>query len=123
MQFAGNDIFNIIDLEHTDNQIAASLKINEESKIFKGHFPGQPVVPGACMLQMVKDVLETSLSASLLLKKADQLKFINMLLPSEGMVKLEISYKICDDGLFKITGKLGSGDVVYFKFQGSFVKA
>ncbi|MEP7278535.1 MAG: 3-hydroxyacyl-ACP dehydratase, partial [Bacteroidota bacterium] len=39
--------------------IRAILKINPDHAIFKGHFPGQPVVPGVCMMQIVKELMET----------------------------------------------------------------
>lgn len=115
------DIFHIISTEISDGHIIAQININPQSEIFKGHFPGQPVVPGACILQLVKDVLEDSLKKPLQLVKAEQLKFIAMLIPgNEEEIILDISYRILEDGNFKTTAKLTVGDVVCFKFQGSF---
>jgi len=116
----GNDIFKIESLEHTGGEIKAALTINPDSDIFKGHFPGQPVVPGACMLQIVKDVLEQALNMALILKKADNLKFINMIEPgSVSAVQLNIVYKIVGE-LVWLSAKISTGDVIYFKFQGSY---
>ncbi len=115
-----NDIFNIDSISHANDTIESILSINSGSTIFDGHFPGQPVVPGACMLQVVKDVLESALSCSLQLKKASNIKFISMIIPSlNDMIQLEISYKLVDD-VINVNAKLVSNDVICFKFQGSF---
>jgi 3-hydroxyacyl-[acyl-carrier-protein] dehydratase len=118
-----NDVlFNIKKLAHDDGSINATLDINKDSNIFNGHFPGHPVVPGACMLQIVKEVMEAALNTSLRLKKADHLKFMAMIDPGVTQtVELEIAHKFVEDDI-NVTAKLINGDVVYFKLQGSFVK-
>ncbi|SDS58141.1 3-hydroxyacyl-[acyl-carrier-protein] dehydratase [Mucilaginibacter mallensis] len=122
MTAIANDIFNIDSITHANGAIEAILSINSGSTIFDGHFPGQPVVPGACMLQVVKDVLQSSLGSSLQLKKADNIKFISMIVPSlNDMIQLEISYKTVDDSI-NVNAKLVSNDVICFKFQGNFVR-
>lgn len=120
---AKNDaLFKISKLEHNDGVIAATLDIDEDCDIFKGHFPGHPVVPGACMLQIVKDVLEVALDTSLRLKKAEHLKFITMIDPENTTsVDLDITYKFVTEGQISVTAKLITGEVVYFKFQGTFI--
>src|SRR3989442_239955 len=118
-----DDIFIVDSLTHTDGIIKAGLSINPGSSIFKGHFPGQPVVPGACMLQLVKDVLESALGYSVQLKKAGNLKFVGMIDPLvTPSVQLEMSYKI-DEETINITAKLSDGDRICFKMQGSFLRA
>jgi 3-hydroxyacyl-[acyl-carrier-protein] dehydratase len=115
------DIFQVISIEPSDGKIIAKIAVNPQSEIFKGHFPNQPVVPGACMLQLVKDVLEDGLKKQLQLIKAEQLKFIAMLVPGDEQdLILDIAYKILEDGNIKTTAKLTTGDLVCFKFQGSF---
>jgi 3-hydroxyacyl-[acyl-carrier-protein] dehydratase len=122
MTAIANDIFNIDNISHANGAIEAILSINSDSAIFDGHFPGQPVVPGACMLQVVKDVLESTLKDTLQLKKAGNIKFISMIVPSlNDMIQLEISYKTVDDCI-NVNAKLISNDVICFKFQGSFVR-
>jgi 3-hydroxyacyl-[acyl-carrier-protein] dehydratase len=122
MSTANNDLFNIDKITHEDGTISATLGINPDSEILKGHFPGHPVVPGACMLQIVKEVLEDALKQSLRLKKADQLKFMLMIDPTNTLaVQLDISYQYAEDGAISVTAKLSNPDAVYFKFLGSFV--
>lgn len=121
MPIKNDDLFKISKLVHNDNIINARLDINKASGIFNGHFPGHPVVPGACMLQVVKEVLEKALGTPLLLKKADHLKFMAMIDPGNTQaVNLEASYKFVEHAL-NVNAKLSDDTVVCFKFQGSFV--
>jgi 3-hydroxyacyl-[acyl-carrier-protein] dehydratase len=76
------------------------------------------------MLQIVKEALENVLKCSLRLRKADQLKFMSIIDPTQiQAVQLEISYKEMEDGDISSTAKLYNQEIIYFKFQGSFVKA
>ena len=59
----------------------AVLVLNATHPIFTGHFPGQPVVPGACQLQMVEELLSHALGSEYRLVKADQLKFLTPIDP------------------------------------------
>lgn len=112
-------IFSIDNITHDVGAITATISINKNSEIFDGHFPGQPVVPGACMLQLVKDVLETALSCSLQLTKAGHLKFISMIDPRiEQTAQLYITYT--KDEFVHATAKLVCGNTDSFKFQGIF---
>jgi 3-hydroxyacyl-[acyl-carrier-protein] dehydratase len=118
---ASEEIFKVESVEHADGVIKAALSINADSPIFQGHFPGQPVVPGACMLQVVKDVLADALGYKIQLKKGDNLKFVGMVVPgASDAVALEINYKVTED-LVSVNAKLSEGNRVCFKFQGTFL--
>jgi 3-hydroxyacyl-[acyl-carrier-protein] dehydratase len=115
--------YHIISTTHQDNSIAVTLQLNIDHAIFGGHFPGQPVVPGACMLQMVKEVLSNALNIEYQLKKADNLKFIAPVDPRMvDELELKLSYKPIEPGL-QVTGSLSANGVVCFKMQGSWAVA
>lgn len=116
------DLFNISKLTHAEGCIRAELGINKCCQVFEGHFPGHPVVPGACMLQIVKDVMQAAFNNTLRLKKADHLKFLVMIDPGNTQtVVLDITYKLIGN-IISVIAKLTNDEVVCFKFQGSFVK-
>jgi len=95
------------------------LAVDESSEIFKGHFPGQPVAPGACMLQTVKEIVAEALDAPIRLAKADNIKFLNMVTPDVLNLMLRINYNSVDDQI-KISADLTSGEQVFMKLQGVF---
>jgi 3-hydroxyacyl-[acyl-carrier-protein] dehydratase len=115
-------LYKIISLAHKDNSIEATLEINENNEIFIGHFPGLPVLPGACMLQIVKEVLESALNTTFRLKKADQIKFLTLVDPgSNNILQLTLSYKFADNNNIYVTANLTTPKDICFKFRGYFI--
>lgn len=113
-------LFKIISLNHNNNLVNAILEINQASEIFEGHFPDQPIVPGASMLQIVKDVLADALNSPLQLVKADNIKFLSLVEPSTNhQLQLDITYQLIENDI-KITAGLTAGEVVCMKLQGVF---
>ena len=62
------------------------IRLNMNHPIYRAHFPGNPITPGVCMVQMVAELLETSLNRSLTLKRITNLKFISTISPVENPV-------------------------------------
>ncbi|RMZ60550.1 3-hydroxyacyl-ACP dehydratase [Chryseobacterium nematophagum] len=61
----------------------ATIYLNKDHQIFKGHFPGNPVTPGVCMMQIVKELTEEFTSTQLFLKSASNVKFMAIINPFE----------------------------------------
>ena len=60
-----------------------AVTINGHHEIFKGHFPGNPVTPGVCMMQIVKDLAEEIFNKKLVLVTANNVKFMAIINPEE----------------------------------------
>lgn len=96
---------------------------NAAHPVFEGHFPGRPVVPGVCMMQTVQELLEGLLQKKVLLKKASQMKFLNMIDPNaHPQVEASVQYKL-QDGEIKVTASLKYEALTFMKFQGTFAEA
>ena len=116
-----NSLYKIISSDHKENSIKAVLEIDAANELFLGHFPGQPILPGACMLQMVKEVLEAVFEKKVRLKKANQLKFLKMVDPtSNNLLKLDLIYNL-EGGLIHLTASMASAGDVCLKMKGDFV--
>jgi len=120
MMTAITPIFSIDKITHENETIAATLNIDKNSEIFDGHFPGQPVVPGASMLQLVKDVLERAVGKPVFLKKAVQLKFISLIDPRTSSQGTFAIVHTTDKDEMAVTAQLHCNGSVCFKFQGTF---
>ena len=44
--------------EREDGKREIEIELNPGHALYQGHFPGQPVVPGVCTLQMIKESAE-----------------------------------------------------------------
>jgi len=116
-----NDLFTFSDLQEEGNIIRTIIRLNASHPIFAGHFPDQPVLPGACMMQMAKEVLADYLGKQIKLVSASDLKFLAIVDPTENNpIQMEIKL-VREDGKTRIDAKLLDKAVVLFKFKGIFV--
>lgn len=115
------DFYTIVSTANEADKIEAVLKINPEHAIFSGHFPGQPVVPGVCMMQIVKELLETATSRSLRLHTGLDLKFLSVIDPGKNnTIHTETNYSILASGDINVTARLFYNETTFFKFKGVF---
>src|SRR6185295_12355612 len=116
------DFFKILSVEKSGGRHNIAIELNPLHKIFNGHFPGQPVVPGVCMVQMLKEILEHLFGKPFAMKQASQLKFLSILDPNKVRnLDVEISVLKEDADDLKISGTFQKGELIFLKYKGNFV--
>lgn len=93
-----NDFYTLSHIVQTENKWEGKIMFNAAHAIFKGHFPGQPVVPGVCMMQIVKEVLENAMNKKIRITQAAQVKFLQLITPDSSPV-IHIEWKVAEDAL------------------------
>lgn len=63
--------------------LQVQVRLQPEHSIFLGHFPGNPVTPGVCMLQLIKELVEKQLDKKLFLSRGVNVKFTARINPFE----------------------------------------
>ncbi len=97
MQSILTDFYTIQSCEPTENgNFDARISLNKHHDIFKGHFPGNPVTPGVCMMQIVKELTEECTGRKLFLKSASNVKFMAIINPFETP-DLDLQLNITED--------------------------
>jgi 3-hydroxyacyl-[acyl-carrier-protein] dehydratase len=119
-----DDFFTITACSGEYPSFTVQLALNARHRIFEGHFPGQPVVPGVCLVQMVKEVTETVLGGGAMrLAKAGQIKFIALLDPGKaGILELKLDCERREDGSVGVNAIMRAGKKTCFKFDGVLVQ-
>jgi 3-hydroxyacyl-[acyl-carrier-protein] dehydratase len=113
------NFFSIKSIETAGVEINAVLEINALHEIFEGHFPGQPVVPGVCMMQMIKELLESATTQSFNISKASEMKFLAVIDPTHNnRVEANVKYTVHESGHMMVVASLFSEELTYFKFKG-----
>ena len=111
-----NSFFTINDTESSATEIWAAISINADHKIFEGHFPNQPVVPGVCMMQMIKEIVEHVLGKQTNLTKAADMKFLAVINPQvNNNVQATIKYTAEENGAINIVASIYKDELVHFK--------
>lgn len=79
-----NDFFRIEKSEIADGNYICRVRLNVDHTIYRAHFPGNPITPGVCLVQMVTECLEQFLGKNLYLKEVKNIKFLSVLSPVEN---------------------------------------
>ena len=117
-----NNFFTITAIQKTEQQITTSIAINCDHEILKGHFPQQAVVPGVCMVEMLKEVLQENLNQKLRMKSSSMIKFLTMFTPPEiSTANFIITIKTVEENQFQIDANLSLEEKIFMKFKGIFV--
>ncbi|MBZ5858852.1 hotdog family protein [Flavihumibacter profundi] len=115
------DFCTVSGFDHKDGTIKAVLNWNAGHAIFQGHFPGQPVVPGVCMMQLVKEILEIGLQKKMALQQGSQMKFLQFIDPRiQPSVEISLDYTENEYGQLLVNASLQMAGTVFFRFSGRY---
>jgi 3-hydroxyacyl-[acyl-carrier-protein] dehydratase len=96
-----------------------TIKLNPDHPVYGGHFPGNPVVPGVCQVQMIKELTSVILEKDVILSQSDNIKFLSMIRPAETPVlKVSIDIREKETGSWNVTGTISKDEQVFLKFKG-----
>lgn len=81
------------DLAPTD-KLLFQIEIKADHPVFKGHFPGFPVVPGAMMIKIFKELICGYFSKPYMLESSSDIKFLALIEPNENkLLQIEIGFR------------------------------
>ena len=63
--------------------LGATVRLLPESPVYQGHFPGYPITPGVCLVEIALELLSEREGRPLRLTAAKNIKFTSPILPSE----------------------------------------
>lgn len=84
-----NNLYKIISKEEVNSIFNYTVELNPSCVIYQAHFPGEPITPGVCIVQIGKEVIEdllleqSSASHRLEIIKAKNIKFLSVISPNE----------------------------------------
>lgn len=79
--------------EESTEAVRFQIRLNADSVIFKAHFPGEPIMPGACIVQMVQELFAVWTKREVEIAKIVNLKFLSVIKPDE-VLDLDVAIKI-----------------------------
>lgn len=84
-----NNLYIIIGHEQQENAVRYDLELNQDHEIFMVHFPGHPITPGVCLLQIGRELLEIISGMPLEIELIKNVKFLSVISPVET---IRVSY-------------------------------
>ena len=78
-----NELFTLTDAQLQEGSGRAVARLNASSFIYGAHFPGQPITPGVCILQMGVELLGELLGSRLEVASVKNIKFLSVISPRD----------------------------------------
>ena len=104
-----------------DESFSAIISFDPEHEIFKGHFPGQPIVPGVCLIHILKEIANRISGDNMQLKKGTNIKFLHLIDPQKSpLVSIKGLYSTAEKDGIRITATISDEEDTFFKFKGIF---
>jgi 3-hydroxyacyl-[acyl-carrier-protein] dehydratase len=113
-----DNFFSIESLDVAEGAIHSRVRIQADHQIFNGHFPGQPIVPGVCMIEMIKEIVEKCEQRTFLLQGASNIKFLSIIDPRQNnLINATVAIEARETNTLKINASLFAGEVTFFKLK------
>jgi 3-hydroxyacyl-[acyl-carrier-protein] dehydratase len=113
-----NDLYTVVSKQSEDGKVVARISFDKAHRIFNGHFPGHPVVPGVCMMQIVREIMELDQTKRLKIAVGNNMKFMNIIDPEKNaQVDVAVTYTL-EGNDYKVNATLTDASVTFFKFKG-----
>ncbi len=110
-------MYQIQSYQIAEGQSAHHLRFNDSHEVFAAHFPGNPIVPGAVLIDVIRTVASDVLGKEMQVSLVKNAKFITVIVP-DSSVTLDIvsHYSEVEEGiLFKSV--ISDGERIFAKFD------
>lgn len=99
-----DNFYTILSSESSDSTIwTIQIELNPEHPIYQGHFPGHPVVPGVCLLQLIKECIENIRQQKLQIAQVSSCKFLSAINPIETPnISVALTFKETEEGTLQL---------------------
>ncbi len=118
------DFYKVLSEEKTtDSKYTITILVNEKHEVFKGHFPGNPIMPGVCMIQIIKELTEKITQSTLMIQTLSNVKFMALINPeATPELRLELDIVTTEDDLVKVKNTTYFNDTVALKLSNAYKK-
>lgn len=110
----------IYEIEALGPGLSATVALKRDSVVFKAHFPGEPVVPGVCLIQMAGELLAPLIGRGLKLKGVANAKFLAVVNPDVTPALTFTFSRLTEpdaEGMMKATATVADAATVYSRIS------
>lgn len=105
-----------------DTDWAVKVRLNPHHAVYAGHFPQQSVVPGVCVLQIIKECMEKACQTSLQYKQIASCKFLSAINPKETPeLSFLLTIKRSEANILQVQVEGASSEVICIKLKAQLI--
>jgi 3-hydroxyacyl-[acyl-carrier-protein] dehydratase len=119
-----NNLYTLLSLGFSEDRDAftATILLQKDHPVFKGHFPGNPILPGVCTVQIISELLVKVTGRELRLCKASNIKYLGFISPlSTPEIQLLFTSRETETGSVICSASVSAGGNSLCSFKGEFI--
>ncbi|MDR1223489.1 MAG: beta-hydroxyacyl-ACP dehydratase [Tannerella sp.] len=114
-----NDYFKIDSRTADHDETLFRITLLPEYRAYAGHFPGNPVSPGVCNIQMIRECAQLLTGKRLFLGYISQCRLSAVITPqTTPQLQLRMQLSVEADGIYGVRATVGDGTVTCIDFKG-----
>ena len=111
-----DSFFTIKGITETEKGRTYRVTLNVLHPVFQAHFIGSPVMPGACIAQMIKELAEDYLFVPFFIAAVKNMKFLKVINPLENPeVSVQMACTVQENKSVCVSLVINDGDTVFSK--------
>lgn len=113
-----NSLYTIASDAKSEGKHDFHISLDKNHFIYQAHFPGEPITPGVCIMQIAKELLEVSTDLKLNLTSVKNIKFLRIISPAEiTRITYSLGKIAREEDSVKVQVTVVDGDDVYAKLS------
>ena len=113
-----NSLYSIVSESVTESGRDYNIVLDAEHFIYKAHFPGEPITPGVCIMQIAVELLSLHCGKPLAVDTVKNIKFLKIISPAEiPGVCFSVSKVEAEDSKVKAQVSVSGGGETYAKLS------
>ena len=108
-----NNYYRIVSRNESDFVV----ELIPECPVYQGHFPGEPISPGVCNIQMVRELAEKVAGHRLFMNHIKQVRLTTLITPLIHS-RLDVTIALTEsDGVFSLRASVGENGNSYLEVK------
>ncbi len=113
-----NYLYYIENKEIEEDSAIFYIALKANCEIFKGHFPGLPITPGVCLVEMASELFATVIGKNCEIIKCKNIKFLNVVSPVDHPnITYKINWNALENNIFNLKVDIFQGEDTFSKMN------
>ena len=108
--------FSIKDFTDVVNGRTYRISLNDKHPIFQAHFAGNPIMPGTCVVQLIKELVSDFFQRLFFVSTVKNMKFLQAINPLESPeIAVSLTFTHQEPEYISVSSVLFRDDVIFSK--------
>lgn len=113
-----NSYYRLLGTTPSDSGAVFRVALLPDCEVYRGHFPGHPVCPGVCNVELIRRCAERFVGQRLHIHTISQCRFTAIASPDLSL-EVDVSLSATPaSGKWQVVARVSSGGCVYVEYKG-----